>query len=299
MRRTTLQRAPPAKRYAPASHDSRGSAGPCFPERQRHLNQQHPGGHALGPLRGRLPVHHRRQRRHRSPQVRRLQRRAQRPARLAGRLGRADSDPFGRHRATRTALPPNHGIESGAAQHGSWTTTPTGSGRSTRFRSRTSAASSGTPGLLDAPNDLVRGPISRTLCAAFNRSTLLTNTSQRDPSGANFYNDAVTNQYATLIHAQMADGSAYAFAFDDVGNHESLVHDVGPPAGVHEPRPLQPAGPPAPAVGHQLPRPVHHPRGAAPTQPDGSRPQGREQYGALHVRPPAGTTAGLRARGGT
>ena len=29
--------------------------------------------------------------------------------------------------------------------------------------------------LLDAPNDLVRGPISRTLCAGFNRSTLLTN----------------------------------------------------------------------------------------------------------------------------
>jgi Beta-1,3-glucanase len=82
--------------------------------------------------------------------------------------------------------------------------------------------------LLDAPNDLVRGPISRTLCAGFNRSTLLVNPNQPDTSGASFYQDAVTNQYARAIHAQMVDGKAYAFAFDDVGNHESLVHDGRP-----------------------------------------------------------------------
>ncbi|ALV37800.1 glycoside hydrolase family 64 protein [Streptomyces sp. CdTB01] len=82
--------------------------------------------------------------------------------------------------------------------------------------------------LLDAPNDQVRGPISRTLCAGFNRTTLLTNPSQPDSSSANFYQDAVTNQYARAIHAQMADGKAYAFAFDDVGNHESLVQDGSP-----------------------------------------------------------------------
>ncbi|MGW1964407.1 glycoside hydrolase family 64 protein [Streptomyces sp. NPDC001935] len=81
---------------------------------------------------------------------------------------------------------------------------------------------------LDAPNDLVRGPISRTLCAGFNRTTLLTNPQQPDTSSANFYTDAVTNQYARAIHAQMADGRAYAFAFDDVGNHESLVNDGNP-----------------------------------------------------------------------
>lgn len=81
---------------------------------------------------------------------------------------------------------------------------------------------------LDAPNDLVRGPISRTLCAGFNRTTLLTNPNQPDTSSANFYADAVTNQYARAIHAQMADGKAYAFAFDDVGNHESLVNDGNP-----------------------------------------------------------------------
>ncbi|MEV6166688.1 glycoside hydrolase family 64 protein [Streptomyces sp. NPDC051954] len=82
--------------------------------------------------------------------------------------------------------------------------------------------------LLDAPNDLVRGPISRTLCAGFNRSTLLSNPNQPDTSSANFYQDSVTNHYARLIHAQMADGKAYAFAFDDVGQHESLVHDGNP-----------------------------------------------------------------------
>ncbi|WP_053847195.1 glycoside hydrolase family 64 protein [Streptomyces sp. NRRL B-24085] len=81
---------------------------------------------------------------------------------------------------------------------------------------------------LDAPNDLVRGPISRTLCAGFNRSTLLINPNQPDTGTANFYQDLVTNQYAKKIHAQMADGKAYAFAFDDVGNQESLVHDGNP-----------------------------------------------------------------------
>ena len=82
--------------------------------------------------------------------------------------------------------------------------------------------------LLDAPNDLVRGTISRTLCAGLNRSTLLSNPNQPDTSAANFYKDGVTNHYARLIHAQMQDGKAYAFAFDDVGNHESLVHDGNP-----------------------------------------------------------------------
>ncbi|MFE0516157.1 glycoside hydrolase family 64 protein [Streptomyces sp. NPDC058964] len=81
---------------------------------------------------------------------------------------------------------------------------------------------------LDAPNDAVRGPISRTLCAGFNRSTLLVNPNQPDTSPANFYQDTVTNQYARKVHAQMADGRAYAFAFDDVGNQESLVHDGAP-----------------------------------------------------------------------
>ncbi|MEU9554018.1 glycoside hydrolase family 64 protein [Streptomyces fumanus] len=82
--------------------------------------------------------------------------------------------------------------------------------------------------LLDAPNDQVRGPISRTLCAGFNRSTLLVNPNQPDTSPAAFYQDAVTNHYARAIHSRTADGTAYAFAFDDVGHHESLVQDGSP-----------------------------------------------------------------------
>ncbi|MFK4099874.1 glycoside hydrolase family 64 protein [Streptomyces sp. NPDC019531] len=82
--------------------------------------------------------------------------------------------------------------------------------------------------LLDAPNDRVRGAISRTLCAGFNRSTLLTSSNQPDNNSADFYKDVVTNHYSRKIHAQMADGKAYGFAFDDVGNFESLVSDSNP-----------------------------------------------------------------------
>ncbi len=81
---------------------------------------------------------------------------------------------------------------------------------------------------LDAPNDLVRGPISRTLCAALNRSTLHLNANQPDADNANFYKDVVTNHYSRKVHSVMADGKAYGFAFDDVGAHESLVHDGNP-----------------------------------------------------------------------
>ncbi|WP_445061876.1 glycoside hydrolase family 64 protein [Streptomyces sp. SAS_260] len=98
----------------------------------------------------------------------------------------------------------------------------------TTFQKPDAASIFGCYKYLDAPNDLVRGPISRTLCAGFNRSTLLVNPNQPDTSTANFYQDAVTNQYARRIHAQMADGKAYAFAFDDVGNQESLVNDGNP-----------------------------------------------------------------------
>ncbi|MGW7259710.1 glycoside hydrolase family 64 protein [Streptomyces sp. NPDC054834] len=98
----------------------------------------------------------------------------------------------------------------------------------TSFQKPDAASIFGCHKLLDAPNDNVRGPISRTLCAGFNRSTLLVNPNQPDTSSANFYQDTVTNHYARKIHAQMADGKAYAFAFDDVGNQESLVHDGSP-----------------------------------------------------------------------
>lgn len=81
---------------------------------------------------------------------------------------------------------------------------------------------------LDAPNDFIRGPISRTLCAGYHRGTLFANPNQPDSNDSLFYRDTVTNQYDRIIHEQMADGKAYAFAFDDVGNHESLVSTAAP-----------------------------------------------------------------------
>ncbi|MFF1821010.1 glycoside hydrolase family 64 protein [Kribbella sp. NPDC058245] len=98
----------------------------------------------------------------------------------------------------------------------------------TSFQKPDSASIFGCFKLLDAPNDLVRGPISRTLCAGYNRSTLLTNPNQPDANDSGFYLDTVTNHYSRKIHAQMADGKAYGFAFDDVGAHEALVHDGNP-----------------------------------------------------------------------
>ncbi|MFD3697049.1 glycoside hydrolase family 64 protein [Streptomyces sp. NPDC058646] len=100
----------------------------------------------------------------------------------------------------------------------------------TSFRKPDSDSVFGCYKLLDAPNDLVRGPLSRTLCAGFNRSTLLTNPDQPDANSSGFYRDAVTNHYSRIVHGQMADGKAYGFAFDDVGAHESLVHDGSPQA---------------------------------------------------------------------
>jgi hypothetical protein len=101
-------------------------------------------------------------------------------------------------------------------------------GFATSFQKPDSDSIFGCYKLLDAPNDLVRGPISRTLCAGFNRSTLLSNANQPGSGCAGFYGDAVTNHYARLIHAQMVDGRAYGFAFDDVNACESLVHDGNP-----------------------------------------------------------------------
>ncbi|WP_033343277.1 beta-1,3-glucanase family protein [Catenuloplanes japonicus] len=81
---------------------------------------------------------------------------------------------------------------------------------------------------LFAPNDLVVGPIARTLCAALNRGTLGTIDTQPSTNPAQFYQNSAPNHYARIIHQNMVDGKAYAFAFDDVGNFESLVHDGDP-----------------------------------------------------------------------
>jgi hypothetical protein len=96
------------------------------------------------------------------------------------------------------------------------------------FNRPSSASVWGCDGDLPAPNDLVVGPISRTLCAALNRGTLGTIDTQPSLNAGDFYRNNPTNHYARLIHANMSDGKAYAFAFDDVGAFESLVHDGDP-----------------------------------------------------------------------
>ncbi|WP_300268706.1 beta-1,3-glucanase family protein [Microbacterium sp.] len=85
----------------------------------------------------------------------------------------------------------------------------------------------GCAGELFAPNDHVVGPIARTLCSGFIRSTLLA-TSNLPADKSLYYQSGAVNQYAKLVHEAMANGRAYAFPFDDVGAHESLVHDGSP-----------------------------------------------------------------------
>ncbi|MEU8813549.1 beta-1,3-glucanase family protein [Actinoplanes sp. NPDC048796] len=86
----------------------------------------------------------------------------------------------------------------------------------------------GCDGALAAPNDQVVGPIARTLCAALTRTTLGRLDTQPSGTAADFYQGAPANLYAKVIHQNMVDGKAYAFAFDDVQNQESLVHDGDP-----------------------------------------------------------------------
>jgi hypothetical protein len=86
----------------------------------------------------------------------------------------------------------------------------------------------GCDGRLAAPNDLVVGPIARSLCAALQRSTLGTLPVEPGTDASAFYRNEPTNVYAKVIHENMVDGKAYAFAFDDVANQESLVHSGDP-----------------------------------------------------------------------
>lgn len=82
-------------------------------------------------------------------------------------------------------------------------------------------------GRLAAPNNDV-GAISRSLCAALNRSTLGFLHTQPTYTASQFYTRSTTNHFSRIVHANMADGKAYGFAFDDVGAFESLVHEPNP-----------------------------------------------------------------------
>ncbi|MEU8821485.1 beta-1,3-glucanase family protein [Actinoplanes sp. NPDC048796] len=121
------------------------------------------------------------------------------------------------------------------------------------FNRPSSASVWGCDGDLPAPNDQVVGPISRTLCAALNRGTLGTIDTQPSTNAADFYRNNPTNVYAKVIHANMADGKAYAFAFDDVGAFESLVHDGDPRSAGLILTPFSGGGTTPPPAGSGLP----------------------------------------------
>ncbi|MFD5226363.1 beta-1,3-glucanase family protein [Microbacterium sp. NPDC058342] len=96
------------------------------------------------------------------------------------------------------------------------------------FPKPSAASVYGCAGDLFAPNDHVVGPIARTLCSGLIRQTLLDNPNQPATDASTFYQGAYANHYARLVHEAMVTGKAYAYAFDDVGAHESLVHDGNP-----------------------------------------------------------------------
>ena len=78
------------------------------------------------------------------------------------------------------------------------------------------------------------GDLTARISAAFNRSTLLTDTNQPDGENpANYYKTSPTNHYARIIHATAQDGRGYAFPYDDVlpngGTDQSgFVRDSNP-----------------------------------------------------------------------
>jgi hypothetical protein len=68
-----------------------------------------------------------------------------------------------------------------------------------------------------APGSAEKNALSARITAAINRSTLLTDANQPDGENpASYYQNAVTNHYARIVHAANLDGRGYAFPYDDV-----------------------------------------------------------------------------------
>jgi len=67
-------------------------------------------------------------------------------------------------------------------------------------------------------NTAEMGNITARLAAAFNRSTLLIDSSQPDGEAVgSYYQMSPTNHYARILHQANLDGRGYAFPYDDVG----------------------------------------------------------------------------------
>lgn len=73
-----------------------------------------------------------------------------------------------------------------------------------------------------------RGALIARISAAFNRTTLLSDTNQPDGENpSNFYKTSITNHYARIVHAANLDGRGYAFPYDDV-TPDGGVNQAGP-----------------------------------------------------------------------
>ncbi|WP_394835622.1 beta-1,3-glucanase family protein [Pendulispora rubella] len=82
-------------------------------------------------------------------------------------------------------------------------------------------------GALDAGGQ-PSGAVAAVLGAAFNRSTLRDYPSQPTTSASTFYQQAVTNHYSKVLHANTSNGKAYGFPFDDVVDFASYIQDEAP-----------------------------------------------------------------------
>ncbi len=134
------------------------------------------------------------------------------------------------------------------------------------FNKPSSADVWGCAGNLGAPNDQVVGPIARSLCAALNRGTLGTVDTQPTTDASQFYEGDHGNLYSKIVHSAMADGKAYGFAFDDVGNFESLVHDDAPTSAAITLNPFSGGG--APNTGDTPPTAKPAPSESGPATGD-------------------------------
>jgi hypothetical protein len=77
------------------------------------------------------------------------------------------------------------------------------------------------------------GALAARLAAAFNRSTLLIDSTQPGGTPADYYKNPITNHYSRIVHAANLDGLGYAFPYDDVtpddgADQSGAVNDPNP-----------------------------------------------------------------------
>lgn len=82
-------------------------------------------------------------------------------------------------------------------------------------------------------SNIERGALIARLSAAFNRSTLLTESVVPSGTPSQYYQNAVTNHYSRIVHAANLDRLGYAFPYDDVtptngADQSGAVQDANP-----------------------------------------------------------------------